>query len=848
MATKVNRDYWSGTIYNMSGFPNADDVGYLDGQLADLISNDSWDIANNDEFDLSVCPWGLPQCSLSSLATPVFAKDEGNKVILSFQESNRRNMPFFINRHTGRVKTDEYNTAAARTDNKQRIVGDTAKSTSASYNLRYTNTIDTKNLSSNYISSNTKPIVKLQYSAVRAWLGSIWYFDTLKYDNFSNVGFTTADYTDFLNLKNIDATKWRYKVVRSGLAISSKLNSDTRINLHCCGKSNIPEYLQEQYYNEGTTEYIDLSREIRIIGQNVGNYPGYGNYGYTYFDDPSKYGNTLPTLKTTKSNDYGCSANSTCICNVSAKRQKFSDVSYHWEQHLYYYTTGTSGTGVRLELKNGEVLPFNTAKYVNPIITLEIDETIYDNYYDSALAALMHEAAFLGFPFCKSFNDINNDLSDTTCFIPVFDYEHMITTGEYKRGDEASDLPNFTWGDIFDTSVPAYDPNYIPPEPEHDEHDRGDLYNRGARRFFWNSLKVHLLSAANYDQFVQKLNSLNMSDPDNETWQLQFKGLNPSDYIVGAYASFVKPPKSTATTIKLGPVDLEQSEYTYKESDTNAGFFTFGTRTINPEFNDFRDFAPYTMIELYLPLCGTIELDTAYFMGASVKIDYYYDIYTMSCTACIYRVKDNQELLYKTVNGTIGAQIPMLSGNMGAYQNQIKSIENAMKQNEMKVLTSTAVLAAGIVAAPMTSGTSLIAAGTATLSGAAGIASGLQKQAELDYQIEHIQPSMSVTGAADPQTDICTGQLMPKLIIKRAEMLNTYNQAEYAKTIGHACCINDILGYIEGDTESPRSGLVVCSSVDTSGIIQMISESDYIAPTADEVNMIKQALSSGVIL
>ena len=194
MATKVNRDYWSGTIYNMNGFPNADDVGYLDGQLADLINNDTWDIENNDEFDLSVCPWGLPQCSLSSLATPVFAKDEGNKVILSFQESNRRNMPFFINRHTGRVKTDDYNVASARTDNKQRIVGDTAKSTSASYNLRYTNTIDTRNLTSNYIVSNTKPIVKLQYSAVRAWLGSIWYFDTLKYDNFSSVGFTTADY------------------------------------------------------------------------------------------------------------------------------------------------------------------------------------------------------------------------------------------------------------------------------------------------------------------------------------------------------------------------------------------------------------------------------------------------------------------------------------------------------------------------------------------------------------------------------------------------------------------------------------------------------------------------------
>lgn len=452
---------------------------------------------------------------------------------------------------------------------------------------------------------------------------------------------------------------------------------------------------------------------------------------------------------------------------------------------------------------------------------------------------ILSQFAYIGLLFVYDPDDYNKAVGDTGLYVPVFD-ANGITTGEYKDGDAALALENATW------NVP--DTNYDPDRPPEADDDIGDLYNTGSRRFFYNSLNVHLMSVSNYYQFIQKLNALNMTDPDNETWQLQFKGLNPTDYIVGAYVSFVKPPKGNSSTIMLGPVDMNQSEYTYAESNDNAGFFTFGTKPINAFYHDFRDYEPYTKIEVYLPLCGSIELETAYFMEASLKIDYYYDIYTMSCTACLYRVKENEELLYKTINGSIGAQIPMLSANMGAYQNQIKSIENAMKQNNLKLMTSTAALAAGVIAAPMTSGTSLIAAGTAALSGTAGIASSLQKQAELDYQIEHLQPSVSVTGAADPQLALCEGQLMPKLIIKRPKMTNNYDQTVYAQTIGNACCINDILGYINGDTETLRHGLVVCSSVDTSGIVQIIGESDYISPTADEINMIKQALSSGVIL
>ena len=845
MATKVNRDYWSGTIYNMSGFPNADDIGYLDGSLYELIDNDKWNIANNDEFDLSVCPWGMPQCSLSSLATPVFAKDEGNKVILSFQESNRRNMPLFFNRVSGRVNTDSYNTTTSRNDNKQRVVGDTAKATGSGY-LRYTTTIDTQNVTPTCIGNGTKPIVSLNYSAVRAWLGSIWYFDTLKYDNFSNVGFTTADYTDFLNLKNTDATKWRYKVVRSGFAISSKLNSNTRINAHICGKTNIPEYLQTQYYNEGTTEYIDLSREVRIIGQNVGTYPGYGNYGYTYLTgDTSPYGNTVPTLKTTKSIEYGCSANSTCICNASAKRQKFDDVSYHWEQHLYYYTTGTSGSGVRLELKNGEPLPFNTSKYVNPILTLEIDATIYDNYYDSAVAALMHEAAFLGLPFCKSFDDINNDFGDNDCYLPVFDYEHMITTGEYKSGEESLELPNAAWGDIFDTSVPSYDPNYTPPEPEPDQGDTGDLNNQQLHNLrYRGSNNYYLLTENTLSQFIGFINGLytGESDPDKKR-SIDFMGSNPTDYIIGIYGCGIELFGGATTSIKLGAVDTADAGIYGQAVPTNLTYVNFGDYDI-PAYGNFLDFKPYTTIEVYVPLCGTIEVDPGEYIGHNLKVDGLIDYQTGELTARIVR---DGKTITNTLTGSMWVQLPVTAAKMGDYQNnqhqlrmQMLSSVLSFGQSSANAINSDVQSAAGAIAGSAAGGspTALATPGKAQFTIPQNAASTALSLYNTHYQITHTQPARATASSASAGNALEMYH-HAMIFIKRPTFLDGYDPETYAHTIGHACCISAKL--------SSFSGYTVCSAADLDNI-HTKRALDPLQATAQEKQLLKQALQAGIYI
>jgi hypothetical protein len=180
----------------------------------------------------------------------------------------------------------------------------------------------------------------------------------------------------------------------------------------------------------------------------------------------------------------------------------------------------------------------------------------------------------------------------------------------------------------------------------------------------------------------------------------------------------------------------------------------------------------------------------------------------------------------------MGAQIPLLSANMGDYQNSIHQIVTAQKQNEIRIATSaitTAAAAAAIIAAPETGGISL-AAGAGIIAGVGGIAKSLYDQSDLQYKLEHKAPSYSQTGAASPQNDFCVGDIKPKLYIKRSKMLQSYDPATYSHVVGNACCIPGIIGSF--------SGYTVVGSCDLSGI----------QATQSELDQIRQLLQTGVYL
>ena len=443
---------------------------------------------------------------------------------------------------------------------------------------------------------------------------------------------------------------------------------------------------------------------------------------------------------------------------------------------------------------------------------------------DEVKEYILQQLAFLGLPFCYDpALALRGQIGDTGIYLPKFDI-NGITTGEYEEGAAALALPNAEW--IDGRTGSGYDPTRRP-----GNDDYGYLINPFNSNRFTTGLHVWCMYQQDILDVLSGINNLYLTDPDgNEKWQLDFKGSNPDDYIVSCKAMLLDVAHSNTTSaFKLGPVQFDGIAC-YKYNDT--GSFSFGTIPLDgtgdyAPYGDFRDYQPYTTMELYIPLCGTVEIDPEFFVGHSIEIIMMYDIYTGACTAGIYR--DNFTL-WKAVNGQIGADIPVSALQMGTYQNAIHSLQAAQKQNEIRLASSAVTVAAGaaaLIAAPATGGTSLIA-GAGLISGAAGLLSGVMQEQNYDYQIDHTQPIPAQTTAAETQNNFCVGGLYPILYVKRAKMLQGYDAEIYSHTIGNACLINGLIG--------SQSGLVMCSSVDLSGV----------PATVEEINAIKQALGKGV--
>ena len=231
-------------------------------------------------------------------------------------------------------------------------------------------------------------------------------------------------------------------------------------------------------------------------------------------------------------------------------------------------------------------------------------------------------------------------------------------------------------------------------------------------------------------------------------------------------------------------------------------------------------------------MCGTIQLDCAQVVGRTLHVIVYYDVTTMACVGCVYRDTYGGETLIHTINGTIGASLPLTSARMGDYQNSVQTTKNALKQNEMRTALGVggAVIGiAGAALAPETGGLSLALAGAA-IGGLATAAGGAMTEKQLQYDLTHKQPALSQCSAADGMTAQLVSDLRPWLFIKRAKMLSSYDAETYGKTVGFACCINSTVGAF--------SGFTVYSNVDLSGI----------PATKNEIDMIRAKLNSGVYI
>lgn len=825
MATKINTDYYGAenTFVEVKSSPyvkrSASTVGALktDG------------IYTGGSFDFSASPWGVGESSISSDFSQTISKSD----TFDFHEciNKRKNTPFWLYYNTstigggddisGLAGSSVSSTNWSRLIYKNRIDPDTEivnNRAESSLAIDNGNVVDVPDSVLQY------PVTMLDYQHVRLVIGNIW-VKPVDSNDIKRVSF--SDIVN--NTVNVD------KIIR--------ITTETHDNTHkldlmpSIGGSelDIPEIYKTCYYGD-KDKYVRPWRYINSVG--------YWYYDINYLSTYFVY-NLSDSLQYTSS--YETPTNDDIISalpvfnywgHLSPKQQVFDDVSYHWEYGISTYAENQFNIN---PIRNGDA--YQSGVY-RAYCYMDIDDIGTHETKNAAFAAaILHEFAFMGLPIVTTTSDRSKAIGDNDVYLPVFN-EHMVTTGDYVNGSASLDLPNATWGDIFGTDMPDYDPDYDPDAPPSPNDDYGYLDNKPiTNRVYSSNNRVYALTAAQYSQFINDVNSLYLDNPDTgyASFQLDFKGTNPSDYIVGTYGYTFLPagiiPNQQPEAIQIGAVTLPNAKgykiapsYIYNFKSLGEIDLT-GAGDYKP-FGDFRDFEPYTHIELYIPLCGNIELDPAAVVGHTIQIDIIFDIMTGNATACVYR--DNKTLI-ATVAGQLAASLPLSSGRMGDYQNAVKSAENALKQNELKATTAAASVAIGVGAAllaPETGGLSLAAYGAAMTGGASLMSLSNQKN-QIEYEIKHKQPSISVCSSANGAVAQNISSMYAVCYVKQCKLLSSYNAATYAHTVGHACVINTTIG---AETTDDSNSLIVCSNADLSGI----------PATAAEINAIQSLLTGGV--
>lgn len=394
--------------------------------------------------------------------------------------------------------------------------------------------------------------------------------------------------------------------------------------------------------------------------------------------------------------------------------------------------------------------------------------------------------------------------------------------GDYTSGSDNKNQPQWTWTSMSDNE---YDPSKpIPADPNAYNGSMGT----GLVLSFPTATTRYNIRTLDFIRLTDKLwDAMALASPDNITnYSLDtFLTSNPIDSIVNIKWFPISESMSIgeAVNVKLGKYDTGISAY---GAQTNI-LKDCGNVVIYPVSG--RGVANWidklTKITLYLPFCGSLNLDPETYMGHSVNVEYGIDLITGSCSAFVSYIADNgQRVITDIASGTCGIDCPVTGIQHATLDSQLYNATEQLKamrvNNAINGLTS--VMGLSDVANKGMSGISdaLKTGGT--------IYNAIQSESVMDYNLHHTQTPIKMIGTSSAMTGAMC-DLRPTIIFERP-VIPPIDDNAYAHVCGYACCEPTTIGNLSGYAEF--------ASVDLSGF----------KATADEKNMIANALMGGVYL
>lgn len=246
---------------------------------------------------------------------------------------------------------------------------------------------------------------------------------------------------------------------------------------------------------------------------------------------------------------------------------------------------------------------------------------------------------------------------------------------------------------------------------------------------------------------------------------------------------------------------------------SSVSILDLGEIYIPEHYKSFLDYEPYTVLNLYIPYIGTVELPPSQFMNKTAGVRMVVDYTTGAALAVVY--SNGIPIIFQ--NGVIGTSIAMTGDSAAAYANGI--ISNFLGA------ASSAAQAIGSAIAKPTPGT----IANAVTTGITSVANALDSINETHFQ---------QAGSASPCCNNCTPQKC-YLTIARPVLAfqNDYDIILYGEHIGYATQYTTVIQNLPG----------------TGIYYGVLSEHDQVSvneptPTAKEIDMIKQALNNGFFI
>lgn len=438
---------------------------------------------------------------------------------------------------------------------------------------------------------------------------------------------------------------------------------------------------------------------------------------------------------------------------------------------------------------------------------------------------LITQCAYLGGYFTDNYvTAASGALNDTDMYLGIIEDDGM-TAGRYQRGtgivDPDIDDP---WEDI------GWEPP--PPDPDPNEYDDNTTVLNGlhlnpefsTRYCMTRTQLAHahnfLMSeiATNVDSDFWAAQTLYTNDPMDVVQSVMLFPFDISNYQTDepSYMDL-----SFGQLIDTGyQVQLNRESYCV----IDMGGCTYFPKMGNGNLEDFRNYPPYSSALLYIPYCGSVEIDPNLYMGQSISVKMIVDMGTGACLALVYR----NNMVVDSISGTIGVTIPITgiqTQTLAAAQRQAETQLKTAKMSSISQLATGAASIAGGAAA----GGLIGAAGAAAYQLTNGsIAKSVLAIRNAQFNLEHINVPYKTIGTASSTTSYANERKC-RLIIRRPVML-TEDLTDYAHSVGFACLTPGIVSDFSGYTEF--------ESVDLSGI----------TATAAEKDMLMKLLQSGVYI